>query len=98
MSMVKTAKVFRNGGSQAVRLPAEFRFDTDEIFVHRDEESGDLILSATPPEPTLKDYYELVGYLEEELEFMEDRPLNSKWPSRNPFLDDENVDATESKT
>ncbi len=25
------AKIFTNGGSQAVRLPAEFRFDSEEI-------------------------------------------------------------------
>lgn len=31
----RTAKVFTNGGSQAVRLPAECRFDVDEVFVER---------------------------------------------------------------
>ena len=31
----RTAKVFTNGGSQAVRLPAEFRVDTTEVFVER---------------------------------------------------------------
>ena len=30
-----TAKVFRNGRSQAVRLPKEFRFETDEVYVTR---------------------------------------------------------------
>ena len=39
------AKVFNNGGSQAVRLPAEFRFDADEVDVRRDPISGDVILS-----------------------------------------------------
>lgn len=33
--MAMTAKVFRNGASQAVRLPKEFRFDTDEVCVKR---------------------------------------------------------------
>ena len=33
--MVETAKVFTNGGSQAVRLPKNFRFDTDEVDVNR---------------------------------------------------------------
>ncbi|HXE53384.1 MAG TPA: type II toxin-antitoxin system VapB family antitoxin [Tepidisphaeraceae bacterium] len=33
--MPSTAKVFRNGSSQAVRLPREFRFDTDEVCVKR---------------------------------------------------------------
>lgn len=35
MGMVETAKVFTNGGSQAVRLPKDFRFDTDEVNVNR---------------------------------------------------------------
>ncbi len=32
---MRTAKLFRNGRSQAVRLPREFRFDGDEVLVHR---------------------------------------------------------------
>jgi antitoxin VapB len=32
---MKTAKIFRHGNSQAVRLPKEFRFDGDEVFVKR---------------------------------------------------------------
>jgi len=31
----KITKVFANGGSQAVRIPAEFRFDTDEVSIER---------------------------------------------------------------
>ena len=30
-----TAKVFPNGRSQAVRLPKEFRFDDDEVYIAR---------------------------------------------------------------
>ena len=31
-----TARVFKTGRSQAVRLPKEFRFDTDTVLVHRE--------------------------------------------------------------
>ena len=31
--MPSIAKVFMNGGSQAIRLPKEYRFDTEEVFV-----------------------------------------------------------------
>lgn len=34
-SFMQTAKVFPNGRSQAVRLPKEFRFDSDEVYVAR---------------------------------------------------------------
>ncbi|TMA30775.1 MAG: AbrB/MazE/SpoVT family DNA-binding domain-containing protein [Deltaproteobacteria bacterium] len=35
----RKAKVFWTGRSQAVRLPKEFRFDTDEVDVHREGDS-----------------------------------------------------------
>jgi antitoxin VapB len=33
--MIATAKIFKNGASQAVRLPKEFRFDSDEVCIKR---------------------------------------------------------------
>ena len=35
----QTARVFTTGRSQAVRLPKEFRFDTDTVLVHREGSS-----------------------------------------------------------
>jgi len=35
MSDLAVGKVFMNGRSQAVRLPKEFRFDTDEVTVEK---------------------------------------------------------------
>ena len=32
---MKTAKLFKNGQSQAVRLPKEFRFEGSEVFIQR---------------------------------------------------------------
>ena len=32
---MKTAKIFQNGKSQAVRLPKEFRFDDTEVFIKK---------------------------------------------------------------
>ena len=50
MAQTATAKVFRNGRSQAVRIPAEFRFTTDEVYIERDETTGAIKLSETPPQ------------------------------------------------
>lgn len=47
-ALSQVAKVFTNGRSQAVRLPAAFRFSTPEVFVRRDPETGDVILSTKP--------------------------------------------------
>ena len=33
--MVETAKVFTNGGSQAIRLPKDFRFNDSEVNINR---------------------------------------------------------------
>lgn len=48
MSAMKVAKLFTTGGSQAVRLPVEFRFAGDEVYVRRDDRTGDVILSSRP--------------------------------------------------
>jgi antitoxin VapB len=44
--MQKTAKIFMNNRSQAVRLPKAFQFKTSEVFIRRQGE--DVILSARP--------------------------------------------------
>lgn len=46
--MSQTAKLFINGRSQAVRLPVAYRFDAKEVFIRRDAETGDIILSRRP--------------------------------------------------
>lgn len=46
--MRRTAKLFHNGRSQALRLPVEFRFEGDEVFIRRDAGTGDVILSRRP--------------------------------------------------
>jgi antitoxin VapB len=44
--MQRTAKIFMNNRSQAVRLPKEFQFSTSEVFIRR--QGDDLILSPRP--------------------------------------------------
>ena len=44
--MRKTAKVFMNNRSQAVRLPKEFRLSTTEVFIRKEGE--EVILSPRP--------------------------------------------------
>jgi antitoxin VapB len=46
--MRKTAKLFKNGRSQAVRLPSSFRFSSSEVYIRQDPETGDVILSGKP--------------------------------------------------
>ena len=44
----KTAKLFKNGRSQAVRLPKEFRFEGEEVIIRRNPATGEVTLSSTP--------------------------------------------------
>ncbi len=41
-----TAKVFVTGRSQAVRIPKQFRFTTDEVYIEQEDER--IILSPKP--------------------------------------------------
>jgi antitoxin VapB len=41
----KTAKLFKNGRSQAVRLPKEFRFEGSEVLIRQDPTTGEVFLS-----------------------------------------------------
>jgi antitoxin VapB len=54
----KTAKLFMNGRSQAVRLPSEYRFEGSEVYVRRDSTTGDVILSRRPE--SWKDFFALL--------------------------------------
>ena len=48
LTVRQTAKLFRNGKSQAVRLPLSYRFEGSEVCIRRDEATGDVILSRKP--------------------------------------------------
>jgi antitoxin VapB len=50
MPQTAKAKVFMNGRSQAVRIPAEYRFNSTEVFVAKDPVTGNLILSEKQPD------------------------------------------------
>jgi antitoxin VapB len=45
--VAQTAKLFMNGRSQAVRLPAEFRFAGTEVLIERE---GDAVVLRPKPE------------------------------------------------
>ena len=46
--MRQKAKLFMNGRSQAVRLPRDYRFAGDEVYIRKDSETGDVIISRKP--------------------------------------------------
>ena len=56
------AKLFMIGGSQAVRLPAEFRFEGDEVEIRRDSVTGEVVLSR--PVASWDEYFDWVRTLD----------------------------------
>ena len=46
--MTQIAKLFMTGRSQAVRLPREYRFEGEAVFIRRDPATGDVVLSPRP--------------------------------------------------
>ena len=85
MPSSRTAKLFKNGASQAVRLPAEFRFPGNEVSIRRDEKTGDVILS---PRTSLGDwdaFFEFMHSVDVPEDFMKERPLNRPPRERNLF-------------
>lgn len=77
-----TAKVFWSGRSQAVRLPKEFRFDTEEVRIRRHGQS--VIL-----EPVAKDWSwleTLTGPLDDDfVSAVNEEPVEQKRPALDFF-------------
>jgi len=70
-TMPRTAKLFRNGRSQAVRLPVDFRFEGSEVYVRHDPATGDVILSRRPE--SWKDFFDLLKASDVPQNFLADR-------------------------
>jgi len=70
-TMPRTAKLFRNGRSQAVRLPAEYRFEGAEVYIRRNPENGDVILSRRPE--SWEGFFELMKTIEVPDDFLAER-------------------------
>ena len=64
---METAKLFQNGKSQAVRLPKEFRFGSDRVYIKRIGNAVVLLPYQTPWE-TLLDSLAMFS-----MDFMEER-------------------------
>lgn len=88
MIETKIAKIFKNGASQAVRLPAEFRFEGDQVYATRHDASGDIVLSARPGRLAWGAFFELLRSIDVPAEFMAQRELNTV-PSAAGIFDTE---------
>lgn len=78
----KVAKLFKNGSSQAVRLPADFQFDGDKVYATRDPETGFVTLMPTPL--SWDSFFRLSEKSNIDDDFMQERDLSPS-PPRHLF-------------
>lgn len=74
-----TAKIFKSGNSQAVRLPKEFQFDVPEVEIFR---RGDEVVLKKKPKNMARVFELLTGISED---FMEDGRRQPPLQEREPF-------------
>lgn len=86
--MTDTARIFKSGRSQAVRLPLAYRFkDCEEVYIRKDPKTGDIILSRRPT--SLEDFFQAREEARKAGEIPEDLAGRSEAPrkasERDPF-------------
>jgi antitoxin VapB len=81
--MSQVAKIFVNGRSQAVRLPLAYRFDTDEVFIRKDPETGDVILSRRPT--TWDGFFSVLQNANVPDDFLNENERRQEAQHRDPF-------------
>ena len=58
--MTATAKLFKTGSSQAVRLPKAYRLPGNEAWIRKIEASGEIVLKPKPVPSRLKELFRLI--------------------------------------
>ena len=84
---VTTAKVFTNGNSQAIRLPKAYRVDVSEMWISKNEVTGEIILKPKDDDKRLRKLNLLFRMIEEDPsneDFL--LPRNDAWAA-DPFAD-----------
>ena len=83
--MQATAKLFNSGNSQAVRLPKAYRMPGQDVWISRNEATGEVILKPKDDDKRKKNLAELFRLIREE-PFTEDFiPPRSDEVRPNPF-------------
>lgn len=84
MAQSAKARVFMSGRSQHVTIPAEFRFRGSQVAVHRDPESGDIVLSEVPD---IEEVFAELDAAQIPKDFMSDADRDRRPPQKRPELD-----------
>jgi len=76
MAETRKAKLFQEDAGQVVLLPAEFRFQGDEVYISRDEKTQDVVLSTQPGARVWDEFFAYRDTVDIPEDWMADRPLN----------------------
>jgi antitoxin VapB len=91
MPTIRNAKLFRNGGSQAVRIPADLSFQGTEVTVRPGPGPGEVTLGPVKAKNPFKKVLEFrdlqIAKGADFSDFMLDRPGNEPIEPRDPFAD-----------
>jgi antitoxin VapB len=82
--MLATAKVFTTGNSQAIRLPKAFRVNAREVWITKDESTGEITLKPKPAPDALEAFFVELKALPQTDEFI---PPRDDAPRPSPFED-----------
>lgn len=87
--MLNIAKVFSTGNSQAVRLPKAFRVDVREMWISKNELTGEITLKPKDDDQRKRNLEKLFRMIEEDplpVDFLSDDSRRNE-VARNPFAD-----------
>ncbi len=83
--MIAIAKVFTTGNSQAIRLPKAFRVHVQEMWIAKNDVTGEITLKPKDENQRQRNLDELFRLIAENpftKDFIPERPVQ---PARNPF-------------
>ena len=80
--MSATAKVFTTGNSQAVRLPKAFRVQASEMWISRNEHTGEITLKPKPDADALQAFLQELRSMPPSKEFV---PPRNDAPQPDPL-------------
>ena len=77
---MKTAKLFKNGQSQAVRLPKEFKMEGREVYIKKQGEAIILL----PKEKSWESLFESLNHFEKDFKIERNQPAENQ--NREPMF------------
>jgi antitoxin VapB len=72
--MLTSAKLFKTGHSQAVRLPKAFRLEGEQVWIRKNEATGEIILTPKPTRKSIGNFFALLEAEPLPEDFLAERP------------------------